>query len=236
MNESEQLAGGSTLKGEGNFEELIRRKQLRQARVVALGVGITFLASLVLFLLFPEINPWAVFWMNEEGGLPGASLVELEDLEADIVEGTQLLAREGYPPPDIQFVDLEGRKGLLSAFKGTRVLINLWGSWCPPCREEMPMFAKVYKEEGGGELFEIIAIADSRSPEEEVRRMKESIGMEFIVTIDKDDDVFRRYRVRAVPTSVVISNEGLVERVIIGAMTEEEFKRYVLPRGQGLKR
>ena len=235
----EEAGGGSPLPddlstpqylGESQLEREVYRRQQRKVMMLVGGVVVVFVTAFALFILVPGANPLNLIASLRDpgGGLPGAELVTLDELEAQMRPGGADYPQEGQPPPDFEFVDLEGRGGVLSAFKGKRVLVNLWGTWCPPCREEMPMFARMYRQEGGGEFFEIIAVADSRSPEEEVRRMRDSVGMDFIITIDSDDDVFRAYRVRGVPTSVIINREGVVERIVVGAMNEDTFRRVVL--------
>jgi thiol-disulfide isomerase/thioredoxin len=69
------------------------------------------------------------------------------------------------PPPTISFTGPDGQPRTLSDFKGKAVLVNLWATWCVPCREEMPALAKV-QAEFGGPAFEVVAInVDTRNVE-----------------------------------------------------------------------
>lgn len=68
-------------------------------------------------------------------------------------------------PPDVDFVGPEGQAVTLADFKGRAVLVNLWATWCVPCRQEMPALDKLQAALGGSD-FEVVAInVDTRSPE-----------------------------------------------------------------------
>lgn len=69
------------------------------------------------------------------------------------------------PPPSIAFSGPEGQAMGLEAFRGKTVLVNLWATWCVPCREEMPALDKLQAEFGGRD-FEVVAInVDTRNPD-----------------------------------------------------------------------
>ena len=69
------------------------------------------------------------------------------------------------PPPVISFAGPDGQAMSLSSFKGKTILVNLWATWCVPCREEMPALDKLQAELGGPD-FQVVAInVDTRNPE-----------------------------------------------------------------------
>jgi len=69
------------------------------------------------------------------------------------------------PPPVVSFTGSEGQTLSLSDFKGKTILVNLWATWCVPCRQEMPALDKLQSELGGAD-FEVVAInVDTRNPE-----------------------------------------------------------------------
>jgi len=73
--------------------------------------------------------------------------------------------RTPQPPPVISFAGPEGQALSLSDFKGRTILVNLWATWCVPCRQEMPALDKLQSELGGAD-FEVVAInVDTRNPE-----------------------------------------------------------------------
>jgi thiol-disulfide isomerase/thioredoxin len=69
------------------------------------------------------------------------------------------------PPPSISFSGLDGQPMSLSDFKGKTILVNLWATWCVPCRQEMPALDKLQTELGGSD-FQVVAInVDTRNPD-----------------------------------------------------------------------
>jgi thiol-disulfide isomerase/thioredoxin len=69
------------------------------------------------------------------------------------------------PPPEIAFVGSDGQDRSLAGFKGRTILVNLWATWCVPCRQEMPALDKLQAELGGPD-FEVVAInVDTRNPD-----------------------------------------------------------------------
>lgn len=67
--------------------------------------------------------------------------------------------------PDLAFNDTDGQRRTLADFRGKTVLLNLWATWCAPCREEMPEFDRLQAEMGGDD-FEVVAISiDTQNPE-----------------------------------------------------------------------
>ncbi|WP_414472092.1 thiol:disulfide interchange protein TlpA [Microvirga sp. M2] len=69
------------------------------------------------------------------------------------------------PPPGISFAGSDGQAQSLADFKGRTILVNLWATWCVPCREEMPALDKLQAELGGGD-FQVVAInVDTRNPD-----------------------------------------------------------------------
>lgn len=67
------------------------------------------------------------------------------------------VAKEPRLLPDLAFLDHEGKPTSLAAFRGKTVLLNLWATWCVPCRKEMPALDALQRKEGG-EAFEVVAV------------------------------------------------------------------------------
>lgn len=73
--------------------------------------------------------------------------------------------RSPQPPPVVNFTGSEGQALSLSDFKGKTILVNLWATWCVPCRQEMPALDKLQAELGGAD-FQVVAInVDTRNPD-----------------------------------------------------------------------
>lgn len=116
--------------------------------------------------------------------------------------------------PDFAVPDLAGQAVRLSAYRGQVVLVNLWATWCPPCREEMPSMEKLHetlKDRG----FVLLAVSQDEGGIEGVRQFVEQMKLTFRVLVDPDGEVGRKFGVWGYPESFLVDRDGrIVERVI----------------------
>lgn len=140
----------------------------------------------------------------------------------------------GSPAPDFEAVTVDGEEVTLSAFGDRVVLLNVWATWCPPCRYEMPSMQRLY-EELEGEPFEIVAVSlDARAGETGIlgRRggdpwaFADSLSLTFPILHDPLARIFRSYQMTGVPESFVIGRDGTIYRKVSGA-TEWDRAEYV---------
>ena len=125
----------------------------------------------------------------------------------------------GQPAPNFTLKTVDGKEVSLKDFKGKVVLINFWATWCPPCREELPLFEKIYekyKDKG----FVILAI--NTDPENLKDFLKDfGVKITFPILIG-DDRILDLYPVRGLPTSFLIDREGKIVKVRLGIYRELE--------------
>lgn len=121
----------------------------------------------------------------------------------------------GNPAPDFFLPTLDNEKPVrLSDYRGKKVLLNFWATWCGPCVREVPDLAEVYAELAG-QNFEMLSItADDPAT---VRRFAEQNGVTYPVVLDPRGDVHQAYRVSLFPTLVWIDESGRVESFGHGA-------------------
>ena len=140
----------------------------------------------------------------------------------------------GSPAPDFTAVDLEGRTVSLSDLEGEVVFVNVWATWCPPCREEMPSMQRLY-ERLGPEGLRIVAVSiDSEQGTTDaagnrggnVAAFVEEYRLTFDIWHDPAGEIQRIYQTTGVPESFVIDRRGLIVRKVIGA-TEWDDEAYV---------
>jgi thiol-disulfide isomerase/thioredoxin len=134
----------------------------------------------------------------------------------------------GAPAPDFTLKTLDGSQLSLSQFRGQPVLINIWASWCPPCRLEMPELVRAY-EAHQSEGFIILAIdLTFQDAIPDVEAFVDEFNMTFPVLLDETGEVtMGLYRLRGLPTSVFVGRDGRIKRVHIGAMTGEQIEAFV---------
>src|SRR5262245_3517689 len=116
--------------------------------------------------------------------------------------------------PDFAVPDLSGQAVRLSGLRGQVVLLNLWTTWCPPCREEMPSMEKLYqrlKDRG----FVLLAVSQDEAGKAAVAPFVRDLGLTFPVLVGREHQVGDRFNVWGYPESFIIDREGrVVERVI----------------------
>jgi len=126
--------------------------------------------------------------------------------------------------PDLRFVDATGRTLSLADFRGKVVLLNIWATWCAPCRVEMPSLERLHKKLAGTD-FRIVAVSvdgdpfhleDSQAPPG-IMAFANGLGLTFDILHDPSGAVRAAYQTYAVPESFVIDREGIIVKKVIGA-------------------
>ncbi|MBS2969459.1 thiol-disulfide oxidoreductase ResA [Metabacillus sp. KIGAM252] len=128
----------------------------------------------------------------------------------------------GSEAPDFVVTDLEGERHQLSEYRGKGVLLNFWGTWCEPCKREMPYMDNQYdhyKNLG----VEIIAVNIAES-DVAVNSFAKQYGLTFPIGIDKDRQILDEYGVKPLPTTFLIDKTGKVTNIVKGQQTERNIR------------
>ncbi|GAB4539513.1 MAG: TlpA disulfide reductase family protein [Anaerolineales bacterium] len=129
-----------------------------------------------------------------------------------------------YPAPDLTLQDLAGNPVSLRALRGQAVLVNLWATWCPPCKAEMPTlqaFYEKYKDKG----FTLVAI-NQEEPRETVAPFVKTYGLTFPVWLDLEYLAERKFNTMNLPSSYVIDRSGAVRLMWVGAISKTNLEKY----------
>lgn len=120
------------------------------------------------------------------------------------------------PMPEIRFEDGKGNESTLADFRGKTVLLNVWATWCVPCREEMPTLDRLQAELGGPE-FEVLALSIDRAGPDAVREFYSEIGIENLALhIDPSAKSMFALGVVGLPTTILIDRKGAELGRLIG--------------------
>jgi thiol-disulfide isomerase/thioredoxin len=110
--------------------------------------------------------------------------------------------------PDLGFVDGDGRAASLADFRGRVVLLNLWATWCVPCRREMPALERLQAKLGGAE-FVVLPLSIDRGGLPPVKRFYEELGLAALgIFVDQSGAATSKLGTTGVPTTLMIDREG----------------------------
>jgi len=133
--------------------------------------------------------------------------------------------REGFLAPDFTLETTEGVSITLSELRGQAVLINLWATWCPPCRAEMPAMQKLFEEyKDQGLLVLAINMTYQDTPTAVAPFVQEN-GLTFPILIEETGKVADKYELRSLPSSFFIDRNGIIQEVVIGGPMSEALLR-----------
>lgn len=135
---------------------------------------------------------------------------------------------QGELAPDFELRTLDNTPIRLSELRGQKVIVNLWATWCPPCRAEMPDMQEFYEQEkeNGVIILGVNLIETEQGPESVDAFLKE-YGITFPVVLDQGKHISQQYQAISIPTSYVIDTEGVVQYKMIGPLTKEMMEKMI---------
>ena len=116
----------------------------------------------------------------------------------------------GMPYTDVSLEDWNGNSVKVSDYltSGKYLLVDLWASWCVPCREAMPLLKDLHKKYGN--IVQILSVAVWEKSAEEYAKAVEELRLPWNVVADSKDTITKTYGVREIPTLILISPEGTI--------------------------
>lgn len=110
---------------------------------------------------------------------------------------------------DLAFTDAQGRVTSLAEFRGRVTLLNVWATWCAPCREEMPALDRLQQDVGSDQI-KVVALSIDRTGNEAVRPFFDEINVKSLdIYLDPSMNVMEAAGVVGLPTTLLISREGI---------------------------
>jgi thiol-disulfide isomerase/thioredoxin len=109
---------------------------------------------------------------------------------------------------EVRFVDANGRRMSLADFRGKQVLLNIWATWCGPCREEMPTLDRLQTRLGGPD-FEVVALSIDNESVEVVRDFYTALGLQALrIYVDRSTMAPVNLNVLGIPTTLLLDRNG----------------------------
>lgn len=159
------------------------------------------------------------------GPFVGAAIgVGLVILLAWLTRGTLQPVAVGGPAPQIAAFDLQGAPRSLDDFEGNVLLLNIWATWCTPCKAEMPSMERLNREIGR-EDFQVLAVSIDRAPPDDdpanplggkLQAFADSLGLTFTILHDPAGAISTAYQVAGVPASFIVDRDGTLVEIIAG--------------------
>ena len=133
--------------------------------------------------------------------------------------------QKGFLAPDFELKAPTGETVKLSDLRGQAVLVNLWATWCPPCRAEMQTIEAVYnqyKSEG----FTVLAVNMTYQDNPlDIMPFVEGQGLTYPILLDETGDMAKDYQLKSLPSSYFIDRQGIIKDVVIGGPMAEALLR-----------
>jgi cytochrome c biogenesis protein CcmG, thiol:disulfide interchange protein DsbE len=102
-------------------------------------------------------------------------------------------------------------------YRGKVVIVNVWATWCLPCREEMPSLERLYKEFGPQGLVVLGVATDNPGQERAIRDFAARYGLSFDVLQEGTGRVEQMLQAPGIPTTIVVGRDGIIRKKVIGA-------------------
>ena len=133
--------------------------------------------------------------------------------------------RQGFLAPDFTLETIPGGTVTLSELRGQALLVNLWATWCPPCRAEMPAMQRMY-EEYKDQGFVVLAVDMTYQDDPTaVPVFIQENELTFPILLDTTGQVANQYELRSLPSSYFIDRDGIIQEVVIGGPMAEALLR-----------
>ena len=137
--------------------------------------------------------------------------------------GRRLAAVEvGRPAPAYESLTLAGDTTSLAALRGTPVLLNIWATWCHPCRTEIPELERLHQAHGARGLRIVGVSIDAGGEDDAVREFATEYGMTYPVWRDADGRVSTLFAAIGVPATYLIDRDGTIRWLKVGPIAERD--------------
>ena len=143
------------------------------------------------------------------------------------------------PAVDFNLTDQYGNTHTLSQYKGKTIFLNFWGTWCPPCRAEMPDIQKLYEEfdQEGEDALIILGVAapnlGKEKSEDGIKTFLEENGYTYPVLMDTEAELFQTYGITSFPTTIMIDRDGNLFGYATGQLNEETMRSIIQQTMEG---
>ncbi|AUO14271.1 TlpA disulfide reductase family protein [Priestia megaterium] len=188
-------------------------------------IAVLLLVGFLSYALWQGLSP------NEASD--NSNLSEYKDLNIKKGDSARQTSGQAYglepkdTAPPFTLSDTSGKSVQLSDFKGKKVILNFWATWCPPCQKEMPDMQAFYEKYGNDVQLLAVNLTSSEGSKQAVSKFLKEKQFTFRVLLDDQDSVgSKKYRVSTIPTSYFIDEEGKIVQRVNGPMTLKQVENF----------
>ena len=189
----------------------LKKKTVPPIGMIAIGVGVILIGLAALFML------------PKDDAAAGSSSAQ--------EEYSSIPMPVEYDAPELTLTTLVGKEESLADYEGQVVLVNLWATWCPPCKAELPVLEQYYKDHVD-DGFAIIGI-DFGEPEATVSSFVETANLTYPIWVDEGQEAGMAFNSYSLPASFVIDRDGTVVLAWTGAISQAMLEKHVTPVIEG---
>ena len=189
-------------------------------------MGVFHMKKGIIIVIIVGMFSWAVYDFiskSDKTTLPnaGVDLYSGDKDNNDTEEKQDVVGlNAGNIAPDFELETLFGEVVKLSDYRGQRVLLNFWATWCAPCRAEMPDMQKFH--ENKDVVILAVNLTDTESKASNVPRFVDDFELTFPILLDEDVKVSGLYQIQPIPTSFLIDSTGRIHNVAYGALNYDQ--------------
>ena len=133
--------------------------------------------------------------------------------------------REGFLAPNFTLDTLDGNKVALSDLRGKIVVVNIWATWCPPCRAETPALEKSYEQYKDSGVVILGVDSTNQDSLSDVTSFVQEYKLTYPILLDRDGRVGYLYQIKGLPSTFFINRRGVIRTVVVGGPMSETFIR-----------
>jgi peroxiredoxin len=133
--------------------------------------------------------------------------------------------QQGFLAPDFELQTPSGETIKLSELRGQAILVNLWATWCPPCRAEMQSIEKVYQEYKDRDFTVLAVNMTYQDDPGAIPPFVTKQALNFPILLDETGEMANAYQLRSLPSSYFIKPDGIINEVVIGGPMAEALLR-----------
>lgn len=185
--------------------------------------------NIIVIVILLGLVSWGIYDTMKKNDAVKASLASSEQaIEGLDMSSLTIGINKGNIAPEFDLKTLDEESVKLSDFRGKKLIVNMWATWCPPCRAEMPDMQKFY-DKYKDEDVAILAVnmTTSEKSVDDISKFLNEFEITFSVVLDEQNKIAMTYQTFALPASYIIDSKGIIQQKVTGPMNYEMMEKMI---------